>query len=246
MNIVKCGVVVLTALIATAAAAEVRIGVARDGSKYIYNLGGSGSSRNLRQSDWNWLAKQRDRSSDYDAIIAKYSRRFSVDPVLVKAVIQVESNFNPAVVSSKGARGLMQLMPATAKRFGVANIHDPEENIRGGVAYLAYLQKFFSGDLQRVLAGYNAGENAVTRYGGIPPYAETQLYVKKALTVYYGRPYGGVGGATYFAGNGKRGALSGGFKQATRPVLVSTTAPRRLGVAAAPAASNGVRYLNAR
>jgi hypothetical protein len=209
------------AICATTAMAEVRLGTRKDGTKYIYNVGGS-SRGGMRGTDYDWLAKQRNRSSEYDAIIEKYARHYGVDPILVKAVIQVESNFNPSTVSHKGARGLMQLIPATARRFNVDKIHDPEQNIRGGVAYLAFLLRNFSHDLPRVLAGYNAGENAVLRYGGIPPYEETQAYVKKVLTVYYGRPYGGASGAVYYAGNSKGKNLKGGFKQATRPVVVAT------------------------
>ena len=126
----------------------------------------------------------------------------------MRAVIQVESDFNPNCVSHKGARGLMQLMPATARRFGVTKLHDPEQNIHGGVRYLAYLLDLFNEDLPRVLAGYNAGENAVLKYGGIPPYEETGTYVKRAMTVYHGRPYGG---SISFAGRRGGKKLSGGF-----------------------------------
>ena len=103
----------------------------------------------------------------------------------------------------------MQLMPGTAQRFGVTRIQDPDQNIRAGVRYLALLVDMF-GDLPRALAAYNAGENAVVRHGGIPPYDETESYVKRALTVYYGKPYGG--GAVSFAGRRSNGPkLRGGF-----------------------------------
>jgi soluble lytic murein transglycosylase-like protein len=192
-------------VIAGAAHAEVRIAVKRNGAKVIYN---AGPLRNARGADLNWLAKRHDRPSKYDPIIEHYSARYGVDPTLVRAVIQVESDFNPNCVSHKGARGLMQLMPATARRFGVAKIHDPEQNIHGGVRYLAYLLDLFNEDLPRVLAGYNAGENAVLKYGGIPPYEETGTYVKRAMTVYHGRPYGG---AISFAGRRAGKKLKGGF-----------------------------------
>lgn len=207
-------------LIAAESSAAVRLLVKPDGSKVIYNVGSGRASG--RGTDYNWLARQHDRVSEFDEIIRRNSVRHGIDPVLVKAVIQVESNFNPACVSHKGARGLMQLMPGTAKRFSVMNVHDPEENIRGGVAYLALLMKLFPGDLTRVLAAYNAGENAVRRYAGVPPYAETQEYVRRALTVYYGRPHGGASGATAFSG--KR--LAGGFgKPALRSRPKSRSAP---------------------
>ena len=180
----------------------------RDGKKVIYNVGSAGGGK---ASDLKWLARQRDRRSSYDRLIEQYADRYNVDPILVRAVIQVESNFNPQCTSNKGARGLMQLMPETASRYGVKKIADPEENLRGGVAYLADLLEMFSYDLPRVLAAYNAGEGAVTRHGGLPPYSETMTYVKRALTVYYGRPYDGSG-AVSFAGGGGTGLLGGGFK----------------------------------
>jgi soluble lytic murein transglycosylase-like protein len=163
------------------------------------------------ESTLRWLARQRNRQSSFDPIIERYAEAYGVDPVLVRAVIQVESNFNPSTVSHKGARGLMQLMPDTARRFRVNRIHDPEQNIRGGVAYLAHLHTLYPYDLHLVLASYNAGENAVARYRGVPPYRETQEYVQKALTVYNGRPWG-AGSITVRAKKGTPG-LGGGFRQ---------------------------------
>ena len=146
----------------------------------------------------------------------------------MRAVIQVESDFNPRCVSKKGARGLMQLMPGTAKRYGVKDVHDPADNIRGGVRYLADLLRMFGDDLPRVLAAYNAGENAVLRYGGIPPYDETQTYVKRAMTVYNGRPYGSI--AVSFAGMRHRGPkLGGGFAPSVDPLAVITPGMKYLG-----------------
>ena len=163
---------------------QVSLTIRADGKKVISNFGAQRS----KKSDWNWLARQRNRSSQYDALIDRYASQHGVDPVLVRAVIVVESNFDPRCVSHRGARGLMQLMPETAKRYGVRDIFDVEQNIRGGVRYLADLLEMFPNDLSRALAAYNAGENAVIRTGGIPPYEETMTYVKRALTVYYGRP----------------------------------------------------------
>jgi soluble lytic murein transglycosylase-like protein len=118
-------------------------------------------------------------------LIDAAAARYRVEPALVHAVIQVESNFNPRAVSPKGARGLMQLMPATAQRLGVADAFDPRQNIEGGVRYLAGLLALFGNDLRLALAAYNAGENAVIQYGHrIPPFRETQDYVPKVLQQY--------------------------------------------------------------
>lgn len=201
-------------LVSSVATADVRLSVKRDGRKVIYNVGGRGT----KASNLDWLATKHDRRSKYDAIIERYADKYDVSPTLVRAVIQVESDFNAACVSHKGARGLMQLMPATAKRFGVTHIQDPEQNIRGGIQYLAYLTRLFPNDLPRALAAYNAGENAVLKYGGIPPYAETETYVKRAMTVYHGRPYGGGGGVSFA---GRRGArLRGGFSAPVAAALL--------------------------
>jgi soluble lytic murein transglycosylase-like protein len=104
-----------------------------------------------------------------------------VDPALIRAIIRVESNFQPLARSRRGAQGLMQLMPATAGRFAVGNAFDPAENIRGGVRYLRTLLDLFPGQLALALAAYNAGENAVIRFKGIPPYPETREYVRRVL-----------------------------------------------------------------
>ena len=109
---------------------------------------------------------------------------FHLPPELVLAVIETESGFDPAAHSPRDARGLMQLLPATADRFGVADIWDPLQNLKGGMAYLRWLLDHFDGDLERALAGYNAGEQAVTQHGGIPPYAETRDYVRRVLRRY--------------------------------------------------------------
>ena len=114
-----------------------------------------------------------------DALIEEAANRYQVDPLLVKSVMQVESNFNPAAVSPKGAQGLMQLIPATAQRFGVTDPFDSKQNIEGGVKYLRYLQDLFPSDLRLSLAAYNAGEGAVAKYGAVPPYRETVDYVQK-------------------------------------------------------------------
>jgi soluble lytic murein transglycosylase-like protein len=111
--------------------------------------------------------------------IAAAATQYGVDESIVRAIIHAESAFNPNALSRVGAQGLMQLMPATARRFGVGNAFDPGQNIRGGVQYLAFLLKRFNGDLRLVAAGYNAGEGAVDKYRGVPPYSETQRYVQR-------------------------------------------------------------------
>jgi soluble lytic murein transglycosylase-like protein len=121
-----------------------------------------------------------------DAAVRQIAAEQSLPPELLHSVIQVESNYNPGAVSPKGAQGLMQLIPETARRFGVLNSFDPVENIQGGAKYLKYLLDLYKGDYPRTLAAYNAGEKAVAKYGGVPPYPETQNYVaqvKKRLDI---------------------------------------------------------------
>lgn len=115
----------------------------------------------------------------YQAEISAAARDYGVDEAIVRAIIHAESSFNPMALSHAGAQGLMQLMPATARRFGVTNSYDASQNIRGGVQYLAWLLKRFNGNLTLAAAGYNAGEGAVDRHGGVPPYQETQRYVAR-------------------------------------------------------------------
>ncbi len=116
--------------------------------------------------------------------IVDISEQHGVDPELVKAVAQAESNFNPRAISNKGAMGLMQLIPETAKRFGVRDVFDPKQSIEGGVKYLKFLTGMFPGNIPHVLAAYNAGENAVVKYKGVPPFRETQEYVRRIALTY--------------------------------------------------------------
>jgi hypothetical protein len=120
----------------------------------------------------------------YDRLIHRTARANQVDAALVKAVMHVESGFNPHAVSDKGAQGLMQLMPDTAQRYGAEDLFDPVQNVRAGVMYLKDLQKMFKNNTRLVLAAYNAGENAVLRHGGVPPYDETQDYVRKVMKMH--------------------------------------------------------------
>jgi hypothetical protein len=122
---------------------------------------------------------------EYSALIRAAAVRHGLSPLLIAAVARVESDFDPTDVSNKGARGLMQVMPETGRRFGVSaeRLFDPERNIAAGSAYLAWLLDRYDGDLDLALAAYNAGEGAVDQYRGIPPYRETQTYVKRVRSV---------------------------------------------------------------
>jgi soluble lytic murein transglycosylase-like protein len=133
------------------------------------------------------------RAEHYDGLIDRYAREQGISPELVRAVIQAESAFNPRAISRKGAMGLMQLMPATARELGVRNPFHPEENIRAGVTYLARLLARYGQNLELALAAYNAGPSTVDRYDAVPPYRETRNYVRKVTgAAKSARPRGAV------------------------------------------------------
>ena len=115
----------------------------------------------------------------YSRAVEQIAAEHSVPPELIHSVIEVESNYNPYAVSPKGALGMMQLIPDTARRFGVSNVFDPVDNIQGGARYLRYLLDLYDGDFRLALAAYNAGEQAVARFGDVPPYPETRNYVRE-------------------------------------------------------------------
>ncbi len=119
----------------------------------------------------------------FDTEVKAAAREFGVDEAVIRAIMHAESAYNPNALSRVGAQGLMQLMPATARRFGVTNAFDPQQNIRGGVQYLAWLLKRFNGNLTLAAAGYNAGEGAVDRHKGVPPYSETRRYVERVAVL---------------------------------------------------------------
>ncbi|MBT2684600.1 lytic transglycosylase domain-containing protein [Bacillus sp. ISL-37] len=125
-------------------------------------------------------------NGDFDGIIDKASAMFNIPAKLIKSVIQKESNFNPNAVSHAGASGLMQLMPATARGLGVKNVFDPAENILAGTKYLRQMLDKYDNNIELALAAYNAGPGNVDKYGGIPPFKETQNYVQKVTDVFYG------------------------------------------------------------
>jgi len=149
-----------------------------DGSLVITNVPNSRDLRVLRPESRPPRPGSGDR---FRALIASTAREHGIHPELVYAVAAVESSFDPLARSVKGAQGLMQLMPGTAERFGVADPFDPADNVRGGVRYLRYLLDLFSGDVRLALAAYNAGENIVLALGRVPPYTETRNYVARIM-----------------------------------------------------------------
>jgi soluble lytic murein transglycosylase-like protein len=166
-----------------------------------------------------------DRRSGYANYIEAAATEHNVDAALIRAVIRAESGYNPSAVSRTGAVGLMQLMPDTATRYDVADSHNPEQNIRGGTRYLRDLLTLFNNDLRLVIAAYNAGEQAVMKYGNrIPPYRETLAYVPKVLKFYTnlrnGRPAAANSGYKRVAAGGKKGP-------ARAKVMVQYPASRR-------------------
>lgn len=150
------------------------------------NIGCYGICR--RGVDWHSTPL---KNGEFQDEILAASQVYDVDPSLIRAVMHAESWFNPDAVSHMGAEGLMQLMPATQERFGVANAFDPVDNISAGAAYLGWLLSEFNNNIELAVAAYNAGENAVRRHEGIPPFAETREYVRR-VNILYQRYNGGV------------------------------------------------------
>ncbi|MCB1575700.1 MAG: lytic transglycosylase domain-containing protein, partial [Xanthomonadales bacterium] len=164
-----------------AASAQVKLLVGDDGVPFIYNETPLQHGRRIA------LHLVPVPNAEHAAMIRRHADRERLSPRLVQALVQVESGYNPRAVSSKGAQGLMQLMPETSRELAVDDPFDPDQNLRGGTRYLRSMLDRF-GDLQMALAAYNAGPTAVSRFGGIPPYAETQGYVRRILGLFHGDP----------------------------------------------------------
>ena len=151
-----------------------------DGVLHLTNVP-NGKYNLVLKEGWVQFHLGSDDPEKYESMIWRAAEKYSVDYALVKAVIKVESNFNPQAISNAGARGLMQLMPETANALRVNDPFHPEDNIEGGVRHLRYLLDLFKGNLHLALAAYNAGEEAVFRYNDIPPYRETRTYIQRVL-----------------------------------------------------------------
>jgi len=134
-----------------------------------------------RQAAYKYNRRRVSKVDDYEKLIRRASHRYGVDAALVKAVMHTESHFNPDATSHKGASGLMQLMPQTAALYGIRDLYNPKQNIEAGVRHLRYLLGKYRNNLKHTIAAYNAGETAVKKYAGIPPYPETQKYVTKVM-----------------------------------------------------------------
>jgi hypothetical protein len=161
--------------------AEVQVKVRADGRIHIVNE--TPAQRAVRTSG---SLRPIQPGGELSRLIHQSARQEGLSPRLVQSVVQVESGYNERALSHKGAQGLMQLMPATARELGVENAYDPGQNLRGGTRYLRQQLERFDGDLTLALAAYNAGPSAVERFGGIPPYRETRAYVQKVLSLYRG------------------------------------------------------------
>ncbi len=162
--------------------------VDKKGVRHYTNIPPIDSRYKLKYRTNHWKKKAVGRAYNYSSFkeeIIRAGARHGIDPDLIRAVIKVESNFNPRAVSHKGAKGIMQLMPGTAKIYGVGNPFNPVASIDGGTRHLRDLMRYFNGNLRLALAAYNAGKDAVIKYGfKVPPYAETVNYVEKVLTHY--------------------------------------------------------------
>lgn len=184
--ILFCGLLLSTFSLSAAKADQIVVLVDEYGHKIYVNTGDN-------PTPVGWMTRSfRARSSDGSAVppadierlVEQTASRFQVDPALIRAIIRVESDYDPKAISNKGAMGLMQLIPETAHRFGVVNAFDPKQNLEGGINYLKYLLHLFGGDLSLSLAAYNAGEHTVQLSGGIPAIPETQNYVRKVTSIY--------------------------------------------------------------
>lgn len=218
----KRGLLVLCALVLALPAwapspawAGVRVETRADGLKVITNEGAEHRARRFAAE----LAPV--PTQELGPVIERYSQEKDLPPKLVRAVIQVESGYNPLALSTKGAMGLMQLTAATAQDMSVDDPYDPAQNVRGGTSYLRWLLNRFQDRLDVALAAYNAGPGAVERHGGIPPYAETRDYVRRVLALYHGREVA-VPSLTL----AQRGRTPYVVRDASGRVLITTDPPR--------------------
>jgi soluble lytic murein transglycosylase-like protein len=159
------------------------------GWQKVYRETNDAEAGNLNVHRWQGPRVERrvdpERLTRFDAHIREAAKLYQLPEPFIRAIMQVESNFYPDVVSEDGAMGLMQLMPATAANMGVVDAFDPRQNVLGGTRFLRVLANRFNGDLMLTVAAYNAGEGAVNKYGGVPPYPETRRYVRRVLQHYY-------------------------------------------------------------
>lgn len=185
------GLMLVLSLSATSAQAEFYIYTDKDGITHVTNIPPHKVKKKQAVNTFDWTDElgtlrrvHRVDVSSFDPTISKAADYYTLPRALVKAVIAVESSFNPKAVSPAGAQGLMQLMPATAREMEVRDSFDPVANIYGGTRYLRILATRFQGDIRKTIAAYNAGPTAVSRAGGVPNYPETQKYVKRVLKLY--------------------------------------------------------------
>jgi len=190
----RATIVVIAAVILLSASAPSQAQIASyldEHGKLVYVNGDSPKRKDEGTISPTQTAQSANAPGDHlDQIVQQAADRHNLDPALVKAVISTESDWNPWAISRKGAVGLMQLIPATAERFGVGNAFDPAQNVEGGTSYLKSLLDHYNGDLTKTLAAYNAGQRAVDQSGGIPAYPETERYVQKVTDAYF-RPNSG-------------------------------------------------------
>lgn len=187
--IISGAIIALALIIVSSANAELFHFVDKNGVIHFSNAPTDPRYKAFKGKKFSSYEPNRYSEKDFNKIIEQKSKKYKIDPALVRAVIRAESSFDPQAVSYAGAQGLMQLMPVTAVNLDVINPFDPEENIEGGVRYLKYLLNLFKNDLKLALAAYHAGEQNVVQYKGIPPIPQTRDYINKVLNFY--KAYGG-------------------------------------------------------
>lgn len=217
MNRWLAALVVLPVIwIGNASSAEVRVEQRPDGSTYVYNVRSKRSTSRMAPSPERRILP----SEDLEAMVKRHADSATLEAKLVKAVIQVESAFDPTARSSKGAMGLMQLMPATAEIYSVSDPYDPEQNLGAGTKYLRRLIDSF-GRLELALAAYNAGPTAVQRFRGVPPFPETREYVEKVMRLYKGDSLYSLASSRYL----RRGRKTYVHRDASGRLVMTTSPP---------------------